>query len=47
MIDGSDGDPDPHVFCASWIRIYKSEIRIRILPFSQKGVEQIEIMLAK
>ncbi len=37
-----DLDPGPHVFWASWIRL-------QILPFSYKGVEQLErteIMLA-
>jgi hypothetical protein len=36
-----------HIFWASWIRIHKSEVRIRILPFPHRGVERIEIMLAK
>jgi hypothetical protein len=37
-------DPDPFISDESqvWIRI-----RIRILPFSQKGVERTEIMLTK
>jgi hypothetical protein len=35
-------DPDPLVRGTVWIRI-----RLRILPFSHKGVEWTEIMLAK
>jgi hypothetical protein len=35
------------MFLASWIRIHKSYVRIRILPFSHKGVEQTEITLSK
>jgi hypothetical protein len=35
------------MFRASRIRIHYSEVGIRILPFSQKGVERTEKMLAK
>ncbi len=47
--DSSVGDlyPDPAGFWASWIRILESEVQIRILPFSHKGIERTEIMLVK
>jgi hypothetical protein len=41
---GEDWDP---CFWASKIRIRKSDVLIRILPFSHEGVERTEIMLAK
>ncbi len=34
------------MFWASWIRIHQSEVQIQILPFSHKGVELTEIVLA-
>ncbi len=39
-------DPDPHVFGPPGSG-FVSQIRIRLLPFSHKGVERTEIMLAK
>ncbi len=41
-------DPDPQSACfwASQLQIHYLEVRIRILPFSHKGVERSEIMLA-
>ncbi len=55
LLSVGDPDPDPHVFgppgsaCfwASWIRIHKSQVRIRLFPFAHKGVERTEIMPAK
>ncbi len=43
---GSVGDRSA-CFLATRIRIRYSEVRIRILPFSHKGVERTEIMFAK
>jgi hypothetical protein len=45
LVFRSVGDPDPHVFGPPGS--VSQEVRSRILPFSHKGVERTEIMLAK
>jgi hypothetical protein len=50
IVDDPDLDPqDTHVFRPPGSRSISQEvlIRIQILPFSHKGVERTEIMLAK